>query len=128
MAPSRALFATPGGGAVDALSLVALDNHEAVAAALAGSVQRWLDAEWMPQDCHRAIGEACGATYVRCRIAEGETDLAAVMLAVADALAGDWTEAYDDAFVNAWDVANYVSDYLTKELGVEGCECSARIY
>ena len=63
-----------------------------------------------------------------------KADLAAKMIAryraqVAEDLTAVWYEKYDaDAFVNAWDVANYVSDYLTSEAGNESCECSAKIH
>lgn len=113
---------------VESLSLELMgDNHEEVGVDLAGSVQRWLDAEWMPQDVHVKMGESCKLSYVQCR-KEGESDLMAIMMQVADDLSEDWGQYDKDAFVNAWDVSNYVSDYLTSKSGVEGCECAARIY
>jgi len=113
---------------VESISLDTLgENHEEVGAELAGSVQRWLDAEWMPQEVHVRMGESCQRTYQQCR-QDGVGDLMAVMMQVADDLQEDWRQYDKDAFVNAWDVSNYVSDYLTSKTGVEGCECSARIY
>lgn len=113
---------------VESLSLETLgDNHEAIGSDLSGSVQRWLDAEWMPQDVHVKMGESCKVSYMQCR-QEGVADLMSIMMQVADDLTEDWREYDKDAFVNAWDVTNYVSDYLTAKTGVEGCECTARIY
>ena len=95
---------------------------------LADSVQRWLDAEWMPLTIHQKMGESCKASFLQCE-KEGVDDLMAVMMAVANDLQDDWQTEYEkDAFVNAWDVSNYVSDYLTRKCGIEGCECSARIH
>lgn len=51
-----------------------------------------------------------------------------IMMRIASDLEADWSMYDKDAFVNAWDVANYVSDYLTKKSGSEGCECSSQIY
>lgn len=128
---------------VDTISLDKLgDNHEAVGAAMGESVARWLDAEWMPQDIHAQIGQSCAASYVKARttaatsssIATSTTtastdDMMTIMTIVAEDLMVDWNEKYEaDAFVNAWDVANYVSDYLTRTSGNEGCECSAEIH
>jgi hypothetical protein len=103
------------------------DNHEEVGADLAGSVQRWLDAEWMPQEVHVRMGQSCQRTYCKCR-AEGEADLMAVMMQIADDLQEDWGQYDKDAFVNAYDISNYVSDYFTAKSGVEGCECATKIY
>ena len=113
---------------VDTIQLGGLgDNHEQVGAELGASVQRWLDAEWMPQDIHAQIGTSCAATYVACRT--HTDDIMTIMTQIADDLSQDWYEKYDqDAFVNAWDIANYVSDYLVKQAGNESCECSAEIH
>ncbi|GKY91931.1 hypothetical protein MPSEU_000164700 [Mayamaea pseudoterrestris] len=114
--------------AIASLSLESLqDDHEQMGSDLGGSVQRWLDAEWMIQECHVRIGQSCAETYVQCRN-ENEDDLMSIMMQVAQNLEGNWRKSYDDAFVNAWDVSNYVSDYLTAKVGIEGCECSAKIY
>lgn len=81
----------------------------------------------MEQDVHSRIGKSCQQSYIRCR-QEGEHDVMAIMMQIAEDLNKDWMELYDDAFVNAWDIANYASDYLVSQLGVEGCECSAKIH
>jgi hypothetical protein len=113
---------------VESISVEAMgDNHEAVGTDLAGSVQRWLDAEWMPQEVHVQMGESCKESYIQCR-EEGEVDLMALMMQIADDLQEDWGKYDKDAFVNAYDISNYVSDYFTAKSGVEGCECAAKIY
>lgn len=118
------------GGNVDAIQLEGLgDDHDAVAKSLGASVQRWLDAEWMPQEIHAQIGDSCGASYVKCRRDRKTDDIMTIMTQVADDLTEVWYEKYDqDAFVNAWDVSNYVSDYLTSQAGNESCECTAKIH
>lgn len=112
---------------VDALSVEGVENHEAVGERLAVSVQKWLDAEWMPQKVHSEMGHSVKKSYIRSRTA-GQTDLMTIMMKIAEDLEQNWA-AYDaDAFCNAWDIANYVSDYLTAETGSEGCECSSKLY
>ena len=118
------------GSNVETIQLEGLgDDHDAVAKSLGASVQRWLDAEWMPQEIHAQIGTSCGESYVTCRRDHQTDDLMTIMTQVADDLTEVWYEKYDqDAFVNAWDVANYVSDYLTSEAGNESCQCSSKIH
>ncbi|EEC46245.1 predicted protein [Phaeodactylum tricornutum CCAP 1055/1] len=113
---------------VQSVSLETLsDNHEEIASELSGSVQRWLDAEWMEQEVHVRMAESCKRSYLDCR-ERGEADLMAVMVQVADDLTENWRQYDKDAFVNAWDVSNYVSDYLSAKTGIEGCECSSTIH
>lgn len=100
---------------------------EDVGEELAGSVQRWLDFEWMEQELHVKLGESCKASYIKCR-QEGQDDLMVIMMAVVDDLTENWKEYDKDAFVNAWDISNYVSDFLTEKTGVEGCGCSSTIH
>lgn len=115
---------------VDTIKLDGLgDDHSQVGAELGASVQRWLDSEWMPQDIHVQIGDSCAATYVACRTTRNTDCIMTIMTQITDDLMDDWYEKYDqDAFVNAWDIANYVSDYLTQKAGNESCECSAPIH
>jgi hypothetical protein len=112
---------------VSSISLESLTEHETVGSDLALSVQRWLDAEWMEQTVHIKMAAVCKETYIRCRTS-GQEDLMTIMVSVADDLQSNWNEYDADAFVNAWDVSNYVSDYLTSRLGIEGCECSSKLY
>jgi hypothetical protein len=115
-------------GGVQSISVANMgDNHEAVGEDLAGSVQRWLDAEWMPQEVHVQMGQSCKRTYMTCR-EEGEVDLMALMMQTADDLTENWGQYDKDAFVNAYDISNYVSDYFTAKSGVEGCECLTKIH
>ncbi|KAI2499241.1 hypothetical protein MHU86_15228 [Fragilaria crotonensis] len=113
---------------VESISLEKLsDNHEEEGSLMAMSVAKWLDAEWMPQEIHVQMGHSAKLSYINCR-QEGDSEIMSIMMRIATDLEANWA-AYDkDAFVNAWDVANYVSDYLTKKSGSEGCECSSRIY
>lgn len=130
-APPRLLvLSSSSSDNVDTIRLDGLgDNHQQVGDALALSVQRWLDAEWMPQDIHRQMGQSASDSYVHCRTAAQTDDIMAIMTAVAEDLQQVWDEKYDaEAFVNAWDVANYVSDYLTQQAGNESCGCSAQIH
>jgi hypothetical protein len=114
--------------ALDAISVEGLSSdHDAVGSKIKESVQRWLDAEWIPQEVHERMAESCKRSYCACR-ASGQTDLMGIMIAVAEDLEKSWREYDADAFVNAWDVGNYVSDFLTAQTGIEGCECSNRIY
>jgi hypothetical protein len=109
--------------------LFGITDHEQVGQEMAESVQRWLDAEWMPQDIHGKMGQSCKRSYVKCRSELKTDDLMAIMMQVAEDLQVDWNREYNaDAFVNAWDVANYVSDYLTAKSGIQGCECNAKIH
>lgn len=101
--------------------------HEDVGQELAESVQRMLDSEWMPQEIHRKIGQSVKKSYVQCR-ETGQSDLMTIMTTVADSLNERWDEFNADAFVNAWDVANYVSDWLTVNAGEPGCNCTQKIY
>ena len=95
---------------------------------MAESIQRWLDFEWMPQEIHAKMGQSCKQSLLHCH-QDGVDDLMSVMMTVANDLQDDWDKEYEqDAFVSSWDVTNYVSDYLTKKSGIEGCECSARIH
>merc|ERR1719491_846256 len=113
--------------AVQSFSLELLSDHEQVGTELAGSLQRFLDSEWMPQETHYKMGQLCKQSYIACR-SEGEHDLMAVMCAIADDLEKNWEQYDADAFVNPWDCANYISDFLTMKTGVEGCECSSQIH
>jgi hypothetical protein len=112
---------------VQVVSLKDLTDHEADGSLMAESIVKWLDAEWMPQTVHVEMAESAKNSYISART-EGETEIMSIMMVIAEDLNKNW-EKYDaDAFVNAWDVSNYVSDYLTDRTGSEGCECSNKIY
>lgn len=112
---------------VQSVTLTSLEDHEAIGDELARSVQRWLDNEWMPQDVHLLMGQSCKKSYVTCREA-GVDDLMTIMTTVADNLTNQWAEFDKDAFVGAWDITNYVSDFLLTRAGLEGCDCSATLH
>lgn len=113
---------------VEVVTLEALDDHEAEGTKMAKSITAWLDAEWMPQQVHVEMAESAKASYIKCR-EDGVVEIMCIMMAIADDLNEVWFEKYDaDAFVNAWDISNYVSDYLTHISGSETCECSNKIY
>eukprot|EP00525_Craspedostauros_australis_P011350 CAMPEP_0198135348 /NCGR_PEP_ID=MMETSP1442-20131203/60541_1 /TAXON_ID= /ORGANISM="Craspedostauros australis, Strain CCMP3328" /LENGTH=169 /DNA_ID=CAMNT_0043796513 /DNA_START=512 /DNA_END=1021 /DNA_ORIENTATION=- len=114
---------------VEDISLDMLDaDHEVEGALLSQSVAAWLDAEWMPQEIHVKMGESAKRSYVHCR-EEGDDEIMSIMMKVAEDLTENWFEVYNaDAFVNAWDVANYVSDYLTQKSGSESCACATPIH
>jgi hypothetical protein len=113
---------------VESLSLESIsDNHEAVGQELADSLQRMLDAEWMPQEVHARMAASVKQSYVSCRLA-GDSDLMSIMTVTADDLTAKWKDYDADAFVNAWDISNYVSDFLASKTGSRGCECTQKIY
>ena len=133
-----------GGGGVESLSLDILgDNHEQVGEEIAASVQAMLDTEWMPQTIHYQMGKSVKQSYIKVRqsssgsssLTENETNdnnnddmIMTIMTTVADDLTANWNEYNKDAFVNAWDIANYVSDYLTTKINGDGCGCTSKIY
>ena len=73
------------------------------------------------------MAESAKHSYISCRD-NGVDDVTDIMMKVADDLDQNWKVYDKDAFVNAWDIGNYVSDYLTKRSGSEGCACSHQIY
>lgn len=81
----------------------------------------------MPQEVHVQMAESAKQSYIQCR-QEGDDEIMGIMMQVASDLENNWNMYDKDAFVNAWDISNYVSDYLTKRAGGEGCECSNKIY
>jgi hypothetical protein len=112
---------------VELVSLAGLgDDHDAVGESMALSVAAWLDAEWMPQEVHVKMGRSVKNTYVACR-SKGVEEVAEIMTQVTDDLYENWSEYNADAFVNAWDIGNYVADYLIAKSGSETCACSTKI-
>ena len=52
-----------------------------------------------------------------------------VMTKVVDDLNQNWSSYDKDAFVSAWDIGNYVSDYLHLRIDpINSCGCSVNIY
>eukprot|EP01025_Chloroclados_australasicus_P040513 TRINITY_DN4233_c2_g1_i3.p6 TRINITY_DN4233_c2_g1~~TRINITY_DN4233_c2_g1_i3.p6 ORF type:complete len:172 (-),score=23.28 TRINITY_DN4233_c2_g1_i3:1151-1666(-) len=90
---------------------------------IAGQIQQWLDDEWTPLDIHAQVGEAASQAYGTMR-EQGEDEIASVLLGMGQQLlAFD----YRDTFVNAFDVANKVSDLLMQRMGIEVC-CTGESY
>jgi hypothetical protein len=79
--------------------------------------------QWIPQQVHVDMAESAKKSYIACREA-GRDDVGEILMQVADDLSDDWDKYNADAFVNAYDIANYVSDYLITASGNEGCACS----
>lgn len=104
------------------------NNHEDVGQEMANSLQKMLDTEWMPQEIHVKMAQRVKESYIKCRTTDETADIMTIMTTVADDLTAHWTEYDKDAFVNAWDVANYVSDFLTTKAGGESCGCTSKIY
>ena len=52
-----------------------------------------------------------------------------VMTIIVDELVKNWNQYDKDAFVNAWDIGNYASDYLHQRIDpVDTCGCAANIF
>lgn len=133
------------------------NDHEEVGEKMAQSIAAWLDEEWMPQEVHVKMGVSAKNSYVTCRnngknevaeimtqVTDGECDSPKMKANVhifqesnltsfcnatpsfAD-LFERWSEYNADAFVNAWDIGNYVADYLIQKSGGETCACSAKV-
>jgi len=113
--------------AIEVMTLDGLPDHEEEGERMSKSIAGWLDVEWMPQEIHRQIGQSAKATYIESR-ESGENEIMNIMTDVVDVLEKDWRKYDKDAFVNAWDIGNYVADYLHSRLGVEDCGCSATIF
>jgi hypothetical protein len=73
------------------------------------------------------MGESAKSSYIAMREA-GKDDIMDIMMEIASKLDQNWQEYDQDAFVNAWDVGNYASDYLVQRSGNEGCQCSSEIF
>ena len=51
------------------------------------------------------------------------------MTIIVDDLVADWKKYDKDAFINAWDIGNYSSDYLHFRIDpVDSCGCSANLF
>jgi len=103
------------------------ENHEEEGQLMANSIVAWLDAEWIPQQIHIKISNSAKKSYIQCR-ESNKTDVMDIMMQISTDLDENWEEYNKDAFVNAWDIGNYCSDYLIKKSGNEGCECASEIF
>jgi len=126
--PRHRVISPPALRMIETINLESLgDDHEAEGTRLAESIAGWLDVEWCPQDVHSAIAENAKQTYIKLR-SSGDDCVSSIMHEVAENLHANWSQYDKDAFVNAWDVANYVSDYLSVRSGVEACNCHNQIF
>eukprot|EP00560_Eucampia_antarctica_P006262 CAMPEP_0197823442 /NCGR_PEP_ID=MMETSP1437-20131217/774_1 /TAXON_ID=49252 ORGANISM="Eucampia antarctica, Strain CCMP1452" /NCGR_SAMPLE_ID=MMETSP1437 /ASSEMBLY_ACC=CAM_ASM_001096 /LENGTH=173 /DNA_ID=CAMNT_0043422607 /DNA_START=103 /DNA_END=624 /DNA_ORIENTATION=+ len=117
-----------GKSGIQNISLDTLSSdHESEGSIMAISIAGWLDQEWLPQQVHKDMAESAKQSYIKARKG-GETDIMSVMFEVGHDLELNWKKYDDDAFVNAWDVGNYVSDYLNERAGNESCECASQIF
>ena len=112
---------------IETVTLAELTDHEAEGTMLAESIARWLDQEWIPQEVHIKMGESAKKSYIKMREA-GEDDVMDIMMQISGDLEKNWQDYDADAFVNAYDIANYASDYLVKRSGGETCACSSEIF
>lgn len=55
----------------DGVSLRRLKDPQADAAFLEEQVTKWLDDEWIPQDCHKDVAKIAAGVYVRVRARSG---------------------------------------------------------
>lgn len=72
------------------------------------------------------MGASAKKSYIECR-ESGQDEVGDIMMKVADDLMDNWKQYDKDAFVNPYDIGNYVSDYLVKRSGIDGCECASDI-
>lgn len=121
------LFADTTGTGVQTIDLEKMDDdHEKEGQLMAESIVRWLDIEWMPQQVHIDMAESAKRSYVQCR-EKNQSDVMDIMMQISTDLDENWAKYNDDAFINAWDIGNYCSDYLIKRSGSEGCGCASEI-
>lgn len=97
---------------VSSIDLARLPDLQGDAAYLRAAVKKWLDDEYIVQPVHDKIGQQCGDIYVVTR-QRGVTDLGECLLDVGTALE---RVPFENAFVNAWDVANKVADLLMSRM------------
>mmetsp|Transcript_14060 Transcript_14060/g.20087 ORF Transcript_14060/g.20087 Transcript_14060/m.20087 type:complete len:187 (+) Transcript_14060:39-599(+) len=113
--------------AIEAATVQSLQgDHEEEGIRLANSLASYLDNEWMPQEVHGRMGDVVKDIYIECRL-NGDDDIMSIMVKTSETLEKRWKEFDADAFVNAWDIGNYVADYLTQRAGIETCTCSTPI-
>jgi len=102
------------------VDLTFLQNVDEDSNFLGSSICSWLDNEYIKQSIHADIGKKVSEIYYEER-SQGTTDLGQMLMRVGTVL-----ESFDmgDAFVNAWDVANKVSDLLMVRMDRELCSCA----
>lgn len=80
-------------------------------------LQRWLDAEFLPEPINQEIAQRAAQIFVRQRM-EGENDLGSLVIAIVTEM-----QAFDfsKSFFGEFAIANAVSDLLLDSLGIDRC-------
>jgi hypothetical protein len=80
-------------------------------------LQRWLDAEFLPEPVNQQIAQRAAQIFVRQRM-EGENDLGSLVIAIVTEM-----QAFDfsKSFYGEFAIANAVSDLLLDSLGIDRC-------
>ena len=119
---------TEGSNNIQTVDLTSMDDdHEQEGQLMAESIIAWLDDEWIPQQVHIDMAARAKASYIECRQNQQQHDVMDVMMQISQDLQDHWSQYNDDAFINAWDIGNYCSDYLIQRSGHEGCACSTEL-
>ena len=122
------LFADATSNGIQIVDLRSMDDdHEKEGQLMANSIIAWLDAEWIPQQVHIDMAESAKRSYIQCRESD-QSDVMDIMMQISNDLDENWVKYNDDAFINAWDIGNYCSDYLVLRSGNEGCGCASEIF
>ncbi len=105
----------------DGVSLLRLVDVDVDAMHLKKTIASWLDKEYIPQEIHMKLGGHVETQYCALR-SEGIHDLGELLIRL-----GTELEKVDmeDAFVNAWDVANKAADLLIARLDAVADEIQA---
>lgn len=108
----------------DGVGLTTLQSVEKEGQFLKSSIVRWLNDEYIPLEVHSIIGSTVADCY-RAYRSEGVDDLGVFLMR----LGTDLEKKVDfyEAFVNAWDVANYSSDLLLLLMNSERCDCASNL-
>ena len=105
------------------VSLQKLQNVDEDALWLGSQICFWLDNEWIKQPVHGRIGESVSDIYRKVRRASG-ADLTDMLMEMGTGLEQiSFDDPAGDAYVNAWDVANKVSDLLMLRMDRDLCDC-----
>ena len=84
---------------------------------LKSSIQQWLDEEWIEQECHAKIAECAARSYYDAVAKRGLYELGDLLVALGGALSEEeMKEAFVEAYVGPWDVANYCSDIIAMSI------------
>lgn len=100
---------------------VSSTTAEATSKLMEASVREWLDDEWIEQECHSIIAAAAGQSYFNA-VERGQRELGDVLVSLGtDLSAVALKDAFFEAYVGPWDVANYCSDLIATGATGEAC-------